>query len=263
MTGASGRSSPEAAEVAASPERTTIDDLRRRIVAGDFPVGTRIPSELELAELYGVSRRSVRTALAVLARRGLIEARRGAGWFVQPGQTQGFDRMRAFSQWAQGRGMVAGGLIVRRELRLATHREARVLDICTGDHVLHFTRLRSLDGRVVMVERSTWAPWVTDPIERLADDVDSTTRALAEAGIAVAFGNHRIEAVAASSDDARLLSVRRSSPLLQVRRETFASSGRPIEFGEDRYVPHTIAFEAQAAGVAEPPHESSRASSER
>ena len=65
------------------------------------------------------------------------------------------------------------------------------------------------------------------------------------------FGNHRIEAVAASSEEARLLGVRRSSPLLQVRREVFAKDGRVVEFGVDRYLPNTIAFEAQAAGTAD------------
>ena len=41
--------------------------------------------------------------------------------------------------------------------------------------------------------------------------------------------------------------------MLQVRRETYAANGRPVECGEDRYVPHTISFEAQAAGGAELP----------
>ncbi|GAA5199788.1 GntR family transcriptional regulator [Microbacterium jejuense] len=231
----------------------TQGDLRARIVGGHFPVGTRLPSELELAAHYGVSRRAVRTALSLLARRGLVESRPGTGWFVQPGQTQGFDRMRSFTQWATSRGRTPGGRIVERHRRRATAREARLLDIGTGEDVLHFTRVRTLDGRPVMVERSTWAPWVLGIMDALPDDVRSTTRALAGEGIAVAFGNHRIEAAAASTDDARLLGVRRSSPLLQVRRETFASNGRPIEFAEDRYVPHTIAFEAQAAGVAEQP----------
>lgn len=248
-----GDRSPSKRTTGTAGDRDTFDDLRSRIVGGDYPVGTRLPSELELAAHYGVSRTSVRTALALLSRRGLIESRPGTGWFIQPGQTQGFDRMRSFTQWATSRGRSPGGLIIERRWRRATAREARMLDIGTGVEVLHFTRMRTLDGRPVMVERSTWAPWVTALIEMLPDDVVSTTRALADGGIAVAFGNHRIEAVAASSEDARLLRVRRSSPLLQVQRETFGSNGRPIEFGEDRYVPHTIAFEAQAAGVAEQP----------
>ncbi len=56
---------------------------------------------MELAALHGVSRRTIRTVLATLALQGLVESHRGSGWFVQPSQPQGFDRMRSFTQWAR------------------------------------------------------------------------------------------------------------------------------------------------------------------
>lgn len=230
-----------------------VGELRRKILSGELPAGSRLPSELELAAARGTSRSAVRSALAALGRQGLVESRRGAGWFVRSATTQGFDRMRSFTQWAAARGRSSGGRVVAREVRRATPREARLLGVGTGAEVLHMIRVRSLEGRDVMVERSTWAPWVMSHIEHMRDDAHSTTRLLADAGIVITHGNHRIEAVAASSEDARLLGVRRSSPMLQVRRETYAANGRPVECGEDRYLPHTISFEAQAAGTAELP----------
>lgn len=227
--------------------------LREQILRGDHPVGTSLPSEMELAKAHSVSRRVIRTALATLARQGLIESRPGSGWFVQPAQTQSFDRMRSFTQWALSRGRTPGGTIVDRVLRHPTPREARLLAVGTDAEVLAFTRVRTLDRRPVMIERSTWAPWIVPHIVEVPDEVGSTTRALAEVGILVSSGNHRIEAVGAGTEDARLLGVRRSSPLLRVRRETFSSTGRPVECAEDRYVPHTISFEAQAFGSAEIP----------
>lgn len=224
--------------------------LRAQILDGEHPIGARLPSEIDLAAQHGVSRRVIRTALATLARQGLVESRRGAGWFVQPGQTQGFERMRSFTQWATSRGRSPSGRIVERSLRRATAREARLLAIRTDDTVLCFTRVRMLEDRPVMIERSTWAPWVMTHMTGVADDVVSTTQTLENAGIIVTSGNHRIEAVAATTEDAILLGVRRSSPLLQVRRETFAADGRPVECAEDRYVPNTISFEAQAFGSA-------------
>lgn len=225
--------------------------IRDQILDGAYPIGSRLPSELDLAERHGVSRRAVRTALASLARAGLVESRRGAGWFVQPGQIQGLDSMRSFTQWAHSRGRRPGGRILSRESRRATAREARLLGIGTGAEVLFVVRVRTLEGRPVMIERSTWAPWVVPHIAHVPDDLVSTTRVLEDAGISVASGTHRIEAVAATTQDAQLLGVRRSSPLLQVRRETFASDGRPVECAEDRYVPHTISFEAHAFGSAQ------------
>ena len=71
-----------------------------------------------------------------------------------------------------------------------------LLRLRRGDEVLRDTRVRTLDGCKVMVERSTWAPWVTEVIDGFPDDIASTTNGLAERGIEVTFGNHRIDAVA-------------------------------------------------------------------
>jgi GntR family transcriptional regulator len=224
-----------------------VADLRRRILDGEFAVGSRLPSEATLAQEYGVTRSPVRRAMAQLARQSLVLSRPRGGWIVQAHhQTQGFDRMLSFAQWAESGGRIPGGLIASRERRPATAREARLLGIRLGEPLLCFTRVRTLDGRPMMVERSAWAPWVAPAIDAVPDDVGSTTAALAEAGIRVTSGNHRIEAVAASKQDAELLGVRRSSPLLQVGRITTTREERIVELGVDRYRAGTIAFEVNA-----------------
>lgn len=53
------------------------------IDAGRFPIDSRLPSEQKLAEMYGVSRVTVRQALSVLRDRGLVEAVPRKGSFVR------------------------------------------------------------------------------------------------------------------------------------------------------------------------------------
>ncbi|SUE42657.1 FCD domain-containing protein [Roseomonas gilardii] len=57
--------------------------LRKRIVAGDFGVGDRLPAERALAGEFGVSRSSVREAIQMLASQGLLSSRQGGGTFVR------------------------------------------------------------------------------------------------------------------------------------------------------------------------------------
>ena len=57
--------------------------LRDNISCGDFPVGSRLPSETELAELFGVSRLTVRMALQKLSAQGLTITKPGDGTFVK------------------------------------------------------------------------------------------------------------------------------------------------------------------------------------
>lgn len=58
---------------------------------GDYPVGSKLPSEFELAEQMGVSRPSIREALSALEAMSIIESRPGSGNYVlrMPGPLDG------------------------------------------------------------------------------------------------------------------------------------------------------------------------------
>ncbi|ARP85246.1 FadR/GntR family transcriptional regulator [Bordetella genomosp. 9] len=63
--------------------RQIADQLRALIESGEFPVGTRLPPERDLALKMGVSRPSVREALIALEVEGLVEVRMGSGIYVR------------------------------------------------------------------------------------------------------------------------------------------------------------------------------------
>jgi GntR family transcriptional regulator, transcriptional repressor for pyruvate dehydrogenase complex len=58
------------------------DQIRSSILAGEFSPGDKLPPERELAEMFGVSRPSVREALNVLASSGLVMSYQGGGTVV-------------------------------------------------------------------------------------------------------------------------------------------------------------------------------------
>ncbi|HLR74772.1 MAG TPA: FadR/GntR family transcriptional regulator [Virgibacillus sp.] len=60
-----------------------LDKLKYMIKTGEFPPNSRIPSETELAEMFGVSRSPIREALSVLSVSGLIESRQGGRSWVK------------------------------------------------------------------------------------------------------------------------------------------------------------------------------------
>ncbi|HET9654526.1 MAG TPA: FadR/GntR family transcriptional regulator [Kineosporiaceae bacterium] len=59
-----------------------IEQLREQILAGTWPIGSRIPTEAELAQLTGTSRNTVREAVQSLVHAGLLERRQGSGTYV-------------------------------------------------------------------------------------------------------------------------------------------------------------------------------------
>jgi DNA-binding FadR family transcriptional regulator len=62
--------------------RQIAEQLAELIASGEFPPGTRLPAERELAVSLGVSRTSVREAIISLEMSGLVEVRVGTGIFV-------------------------------------------------------------------------------------------------------------------------------------------------------------------------------------
>nr|WP_225622527.1 FCD domain-containing protein [Musicola keenii] len=57
-------------------------DLRTKIQMGEYPVGSRLPPERNIAETYGVSRTIVREALLMLELEGTVDIRQGSGVYV-------------------------------------------------------------------------------------------------------------------------------------------------------------------------------------
>ncbi|CAL9402824.1 FadR/GntR family transcriptional regulator [Streptomyces sp. enrichment culture] len=69
------------------PRRSALSEqviaaLRHQITSGEWPVGSRIPTEPELVEQLGVARNTVREAVRALAHNGLLDIRQGSGTYV-------------------------------------------------------------------------------------------------------------------------------------------------------------------------------------
>lgn len=60
----------------------TIEQLRGRILGGEWPVGGRIPTEPQLVTALGVGRNTVREAVRALVHAGVLECRQGSGTYV-------------------------------------------------------------------------------------------------------------------------------------------------------------------------------------
>ncbi|MFI9646835.1 GntR family transcriptional regulator [Streptomyces sp. NPDC052040] len=220
------------------------DALRRAIDREEYTVGSLLPTESDLAAHYGVSRGTVRQAVAALTAEGLIGSRQGARRVVLASRrSQSFAELRSFAQWARAMGREATGRVVAQGYRPATQEDAVRLHLPERTPVLHVLRVRGLDGEPVLLERTVYADWISPAAEAVEPDCPSVTQRLFEqTGLVFAYGEHLIDAVAAGAQDAELLGVRRAGPLLRVRRVTTTREGRPVEWSDDRYRSDAVSF---------------------
>lgn len=66
--------------------RQIVEQILQSIESGEFPAGTRLPAERELAERYGVSRPTVREAVIALEAMGRVSVKTGSGVYVLEGK---------------------------------------------------------------------------------------------------------------------------------------------------------------------------------
>jgi len=227
------------------------DGLRDEILAGVHPVGSQLPTEADLAAHHRAARGTVRQAIAVLVAEGLVGSRQGARRIVLGNaRSQSFAELHSFAQWARANGHRFGGRVIAQRRRTPDAAEAARLG--TGE-VLDVLRLRSLEGEPVLLERTAYADWIAPAVEALPPDCESVAEALRDsAGLVFAYGEHLIDAVPAGARDARLLGVRRGSPLLRQRRVTTTHEGRPVECSDDRYRAGSVAFSIRNSIGANP-----------
>src|SRR5215212_1846509 len=105
------------------------EQLADRIEAGHLAPGQRLPAERDLALVLGVSRMTVRQALASLATRGLVERGVGRGTFVREGARVDHDltRVRGFTAEVERQGLAAGARVLSARACAAPEHAARAL----------------------------------------------------------------------------------------------------------------------------------------
>lgn len=205
--------------------------LRDQILRGNYQAGALLPKEEELCVQFGVSRITVRRALADLEQQGLVEKRQGRGTFVgqqlppaRPLATIGFlETMKQVSDETQVK-------VLRIERMKLSAEIAQPLNLTTSDAALHVVRLRS-HGEVPVMITETWIP------ESLANGIDEqqlTEKALYQLLLqkGVSFGRvvQEITAIAATPPQARLLTCEIGQPLLRLTRLIYDEAEHPIQY---------------------------------
>jgi GntR family transcriptional regulator len=218
---------------------TQIEDwLAGAIATGRLAPGDRLPAEQQLAGWFGVSRMTLRHALAELARRGLVTRTvgRGGGTFIaEPKLDRDFTTLAGFSEQLRRHGMTPGARVLAATEHPAGPTTAAALQITEDDPVYGVRRIRLADGRPLVLEHSHF-PAAACP-DMLRCRLDGSLYELLE----VKYGQRphrareRLEAVTASVREAEALEVEEGAPLMLVERTAYAQDGRPLEFARDLF----------------------------
>ncbi|GAB3932407.1 GntR family transcriptional regulator [Kribbella albertanoniae] len=199
---------------------------------------------MDLAEAYGLSRPTVRQAIARLVDQGLLVRKRGVGTQVvgNSGQVRRSLELTSLYDDLAAAHRKPETEVLRLGIAPATADVATALQCEVGDRVLRLERLRRADGEPLALMRN-WLPpdlLETDPTSLAEHGLYELLRA---EGVRLKVAHQTISAVPASPEQARLLAEEPGHPLLATTRITYDDHGQPVEFGSHLYRASRYSFE--------------------
>jgi GntR family transcriptional regulator len=207
------------------------EELRQGLSTGEFDA--RFPTEVALAERFGVSRATVREAIRHLRSEGLLEARRGSGTFVVHRHLDApILGAPGLAQTIAAAGMVESSKVLRLEEGPAGETAGRALGIAGRKKVQWVERLRYANGEPLALDRCAFD---LDKVQRrafvLGDFGQGSLYGLLErlCGLRMTGGSERLRVVTCSREDRKLLRPRSGEGVLEVERVTY-SQLRPVEW---------------------------------
>jgi DNA-binding GntR family transcriptional regulator len=193
----------------ASLRHRIADTLRERLRGGEFSAGSRLPSEPKLARSLGVSRSSLRGAIAMLENDGLLQRMHGSGTYVAERPVLRNDLSRNFgvSEMIAAAGLEPGTVDERAASEGAPEDVAAAFGIEPGTPLSVLRRVRTASGRRVVLSTDWCRQEVLDPSDLSALGEGSLYAALAEQGLPIHHGVASISPTLATAELGRRLEV--------------------------------------------------------
>ena len=227
-------------------------DIQGSILDGSLRAGDRLPTVVELCDLYGVSKITVRKAIDILAEQGLVSSRRGSGTYVKTtpealgveddlhtgdilyaGRS---DRSMGFTTEHASQHKKISSRIIEFSIIVPPADIALRLDMGPDDFAYHDVRVRCLDDVPIVVE-DTYMPLEFIPgLKRHHLEGSIYAYLKEELGLHLASFHRIMRAVGATEQEAEWLDVSEGSPLLEIEQIGFVDTGRPFEYSISRNV---------------------------
>jgi len=234
-------------ENAASLQQQIVSRLRDEIAAGSYEPSGRLPSEAALCERFGVSRVTVRLALAKLSEEGAVERKQGKGTYAAGKRVRhGLDQLRSFHESLLLQGFDASMRLLARAI-VPVPARMRALDGAEDGRCLLLERLHLVDGAPIALGRNYLSPAVDAlTTERLV--ARPAYAILAElTGTPVVRADIAIEVGMAAADVADALGVEEGSPLLVMERTSYFANDRCCDCSVFFIRPERYAFVIKTA----------------
>lgn len=225
--------------------------LRAQIADGQYPLGSRIPTENELAQSLGVSRPTVRQALDLLAREGRLVRVKGSGTFVaQPKLVhESTSFVTGYREESRKKNRILRTKVVCLQTVKAGEKVGDALKIGAGETVTRLVRIRNLENlydNAPVVYTTLYVPLRLFPEMPGLDFTDASFyEALDSRGLSVVHALRKLEVVMPPAEVAAGLGITPFEPTAFITSQGYTGNGQAIEYTESYYPASRSSFQIE------------------
>lgn len=222
------------------------EEIRNFIIDQKMEAGDFLPSELELCQLLGISRGTLREAMRLLEDEGSVLRKQGVGTIIchLAGPIQStLDINEGNTEMIQGKGMKPGTRDSRLDEIPASKLVAKELHLKPGDQVIALTRIRTADGSPVAYTID-YLPksMVTDKFVNNFRDESLYQYLEDEMGFQLTNSLLRLVPKKANKHIAKELDIKVGAPLMLLLQTDTDVTQSPVVYSEEYFVAHRFEF---------------------
>ncbi|WP_163652326.1 GntR family transcriptional regulator [Listeria sp. PSOL-1] len=221
-------------------------EIKQNIENEVWKVGAAIPAERHLAEMFHVSRMTVRQAIQGLVDDNVLQRRVGAGTFIAEKKlTERLEAVTSFTNLMRQEGKTPSTRIVSYGIKPASTQEQIALQLPKNSNVMKIERIRYGDLVPILFEVAAIPEKIASLLTK--EDITHSLYHAIESNIGQPIGEaeQTMEAALVSERIAPYLDVKVGSPVMKLKQITTLEDGRPFEFTRSQYVGSRFQFVAR------------------
>ena len=206
--------------------------MREKIYSHEWGAGEQIPTEMELVDLLGASRGTIKKAISVLVDEGLLVQTRGRGTFVTKRSithpTSGV--LLSFGESLRRQGIDYTTKVLREEVVPADEYASGILHIAMGAPTLRLDRVRAVGGEPIIYFESLINLRECPGLEKIDFERESLFGAFEKlSGKRIGYSHARYAAMVAGEERGRILEIESTAPVLHLNQLIYLVDDTPLE----------------------------------